>query len=51
MRDRGPFMWALVSIGRDLVRFQFRDPTAGTRTYGDFVRGTDWSASARDKGM
>ena len=30
-------MWAPVSIGRDLVEFQFRDPTAGARTYGDFV--------------
>ena len=37
MRDRGPLMWAPVSIGRDLVEFQFRDPTAGTRTYGEFV--------------
>ena len=35
MRDRGPLMWALVSIGRDLV--EFLDPTAGTRIYGDFV--------------
>ena len=37
MRDRGPLMWTPVSIGRDLVEFQLRDPTAGTRTYGDFV--------------
>ena len=29
MRDRGTIMWEPVSIWRDLVEFQFRDPTAG----------------------